>query len=232
MAPHLVGAFFHGFVVSPHTGVRSPKASVNIDETQTVGENRIMNDVVRLRGNSYETTTLKSGGVETVTDQDFGRSSHFVESEGVPDLVKVSAATGDTVCVGPFRYAKFDVEFSAMIEVARREEAYSICEAIVDEIVDRELAALRGVKRENKALECEMSDGGILRQMTFRVEYGCTIPTGRFESTRVAVGATEMVSETEDLETALARVQAFVERRIVARKERVLRDESTASVGT
>jgi Mg2+ and Co2+ transporter CorA len=188
-----------------------------------------MNDVIRLRGNSFETVIKKTGGEERVIEQDFGRSGHFAESQSVPDLVKVSAATGDTVCVGPFRFAKFDVEFSAMVELEHREEAYAICEGIVDEIVDRELAALREIKRENKSLENEMSGGGILHQMTFRVEYGCTIPTGRFESTRIAVGATEMVGENEALEIALSRVQAFVERRIVARKERVLRDSSQAA---
>jgi len=166
----------------------------------------------------FESVEVKARGKTTLLEQ-VQDCPDSTEVEASPaGLIQVGIEGGQTVQLAKFSFGKFDIQFSMSVLPEHADEATELCERIVDELSAREVACLTDIKRENKPLRIELAEGD-LHCPTIRLQYGCTIPTGQYESRRVSVTRTKVFGAGDDIEAGLVRLQQWAQNRIIARGE-------------
>jgi hypothetical protein len=132
----------------------------------------------------------------------------MVGSVGV-EVASVKAATrsvrmGRTVSLGDFNFARVDcgVEFAADATLG---DAIETARKVVEEILEREIAAITGSGRKKGDLS--VMDG--LKGRRIHVTYGMTKSLKAYESARFDVTVDEPVADGVDFEAALLAVQGL-----------------------
>ncbi len=149
--------------------------------------------------------------------------------EPVSDLVGIRYAAGRTISLGSFSFARIFLKMSVSVARKDTELGYAHARAVVDEIVNRETALLRGEARPAVALSSPTAIQVWAPELS--LDYGLTIPTQRFESSKVDVGITRPIGDGEELEAAAKDLQAWCQAQITNERERIVGESQSKETG-
>ncbi len=184
----------------------------------------------RIETSQFRTTTRK--------DKEHGERQVAAAYEGtgetadqvIPDgVVPIKYATGRTIGTGTYAFARIECGVTVQAANEHHDDAYDVCRVIVEEIIARECATLRD--EERKTIELTAPIGGLVFGMQIWLQYGLTIPLKRFESAKTDIGRTVAIGDSACLGTEIAKLQAWIEERIIDVRERILGKAEGADLG-
>ena len=164
------------------------------------------------------TTVSVSKKASDQKDYRLARSSHEDAPEGATQRTSgrdaVRFSQGRTINLGDFEYARIAASYSAQGAPPQLLEAG---EAVVREILEREVAAATSQEREQGPLEAP--EGA--EAQTVGIDYGLTVNLGNYESAKVDVGITVPVGDGEELAAAVGRLQGQMTARVESELEKL-----------
>lgn len=178
-------------------------------------------------GSTFTSKLHKRKGEERHVGGEYDGTGRYAKQEIPVDTFPFRVSGQRTVCTGRFAFARVSVAMKVSVHADGREEAFEYVRGVVTEILEREEAALRKKKRENK--DIEEATVKIFGRV-IEVEYGLTIPMPNYESKKIDIGMVEPVDDDESLEVAIDRVQAWVIERLADEQGKMEQDEG-ADVG-
>jgi len=150
------------------------------------------------------TTTIVSKGDPTLTQ--VGNPVEFTWTEGLP---RVAYSAGKTLSLGDYQFARVGVTIEVEYGLNDNpDHAYDTVKYLAKEIVAQESASIKREERENG--EFLPGDYGKYR---ITLDYGLTLKTGRFDSSKVDVILTRY-STHKDLQGVLANMRGILSKRV------------------
>jgi hypothetical protein len=170
-------------------------------------------------GRAWSSETRKDG----MNSVDAASTSPVKQSDRLRK--SLSLTSGRTVNLGSFNFARVDVgiEFDYNGEHGN---AYDAALGIIDEIINRECAALNGDGRTDILIE--RPDDAV--NVCVTVQYGLTISLKNMNSAKIDYGMKNPISDDADLEASFKELQDFISKKISARKD-ALRNGTASEFG-
>jgi len=174
------------------------------------------------QGREFHTHTHKADGEEGIVKDEFKRDGEWAKQDSDKfDNCNVSA--GVTISRGNYQFARIDIglNYSFDDEQITEDEAFNVAQSIVDEVLGREEAEIRGVARDRTDLADFGKSEGIEGRSVY-VSYGLTLNgSAKFESHRIDIGRTRYVGDAEDLTAEFEKLGEQLGERITAEREKL-----------
>ena len=184
----------------------------------------------RTEGSQFRTTSRKDKEHgERQTGAAYEGTGEVAEQEIPAGAIPLRYSTGRTIGTGTYAFAR--VECGVMVYADPRdnaeEECFDMCKAIVEEIIERECATLRDADRPQMGLERIPQAYG----MQVWLQYGLTIPLKRYESAKTDIGRTIAIGDSAHISDEVAKLQKWIEERIVDVRDRIVGGSEGADMG-
>ncbi len=177
--------------------------------------------VVRIRPSGSATQQRRAKGKERLVGAQFLPTEKEVDQkEPASTLVRVRYATGRTITLRAYTFARVSLSMSVYVARGDTEKAFEFARTVVDEIVERETALLRDEARSAVTLE-RPSDIQV-QSLELWLDYGLTIPLGNMESAKADIGIAYPIGDAEELEAAVKELQAWCQAHISQERDRIV----------
>lgn len=174
------------------------------------------------QGREFHTHTHKKDGDEGVLKDEFKRDGEWARQDH-DRADDCNVAAGITISRGNYQFARIDIGLTFVFDPAVIEEdaAFDVAQAIVDEMLAREEAEIRGSTRTTSALPKFGLEQGI-RGRSVYVGYGLTLNgAAKFESHRIDIGRTRRIADDADLAAEFEKLGEQISERITVEREKV-----------
>jgi hypothetical protein len=151
------------------------------------------------------TTITPSKGAEVIMTQE-AEVTTLTWSEG---LARTAYSAGKTISLGDYQFARFSVTIEVEHTSSREDAAYDLTKLLAVEIAEQEAAAVKSEAREPKPFTT-----GNFGKYRISLEYGLTLKTGKFDSAKVDVSMTRLVTH-DDFASSLADMRAKLSSRVM-----------------
>jgi hypothetical protein len=150
-------------------------------------------------GQSWKSAVKKIGGKAKDAPTAFASHSAGAGHAQVDGAFEMNASGKRTISLAPYEFARVTVGLTASFPSSLdRAEAYKRLRAVIDEMLSRELAAIRGDERKERPIEISDAFG-----RTVFLEYGLTIRLKEYENATIDVGRSEPLDDGADLDAEL-----------------------------
>lgn len=179
-------------------------------------------NVEYVEGGTYVSRAFRQNSQDKPVFNAFRGSGWYAAWAEMEDSMKVSVSSGRTVSLGDYEFARITITMSANIDQEyKRESLYNALKSVVDEIIAREEAAVRGDDRKKEPVVWDVDAG----RRRILVEYGLTLKAKvRFEFNKVDIGLDEPIDDDANLSSSVDSIQKWVGEQIAAERARLAPD--------